>query len=242
MIYNKNVQELITERHAFEPDEHDLTISPMPVGGPTDPPTFAPTPATTTVGTPAPTLATTPAPTLAPTSAPSSSPITPGSPTRAPTTPVPSAAPFAILTVESFLTRTTDDGALNEIGSPQNLAYEGILTDFPDLDPNIEADQVVINEIYALSTTFYATNGGNWRDRTGWPGPSLPCDTIATWFGLTCNVTSGRVIQIDLTSNDLMGQLPSEIRVLPSLGTIYVTLCDLVCSVACGCLLIPATH
>jgi hypothetical protein len=209
MIYNKNVQQLITERHAFEPLEFDLTHSPMPAGDSTDPPSFVPTPAPTSV------------PTFAPTSAPSSSPVIPGSPTRAPATSDPSAAPFAILTVESFLTRTTDDGALQEIGTPQNLAYEDILTNFPDLDPNVEADQIVMNEIYALSTTFYATNGGNWRDRTGWAGPGLPCDAAATWFGLTCNEL-GRVAQIDLTSNDLLGQLPSEIRVLPQLGTITI--------------------
>jgi hypothetical protein len=111
------------------------------------------------------------------------------------------------------------------------------------LDPNIEADQIVLNEIYALSTTFYATNGGNWRNRTGWPGPTLPCDTPGAWFGVTCNV-AGRVAEIDVTSNDLMGQLPSEIRVLPQLGTILHCVIGLLrcCSLVGFRLFLQRTH
>jgi hypothetical protein len=221
MIYNKNVEQLITERHAFVPLEFDLTPSPMPVavGGDTDAPSFAPTPA--------------------PTAVPSASPVAEGSPTLAPVTSIPTSAPVLVgEPVEVFLTLTvTDDGALQEMGTPQNLALQDILTNFPDLDPtNGEADQILILEIYALNTLFYATNGGNWVDRTAWTGPALPCDAASTWFGLTCDA-SGRVLQIDLTSNDLMGQLPSEIRVLPQLGTIYT--CDWFVAF---CVFLHATH
>lgn len=217
MIYNKNVEQLITERHAFEPIEFNITASPMPAGGATDAPSSAPTPAATAT---TPTIATTFAPTAVPTSGPSASPIVAGAPTRAPNTSLPTSAPTILFTLESFLGTITDDGALQVLGSPQNLAFENILTNHPDLDPNVEADQIQILEIYALGTTYYATNGGNWADRTGWTEGGLPCDAASTWFGLTCD-DSGRVVQIDLTSNDLMGQLPSEIRVLPSLGMIY---------------------
>jgi hypothetical protein len=182
MIYNKNVEELITERHAFEPTEFNITASPMPVspGGDSNPPSTAPT-----------------------TSAPSRAPM------------------IGLEPVEEFLTLTvTDDGALQQPGTPQNLALQDILNNFPDLDPNNgEADQILIGEIYALTTLYYATNGGNWRQRAGWPGPDLPCDAAATWFGVVCDA-SGQVLQLDLASNDLLGQLPSEIRVLPQLGTI----------------------
>jgi hypothetical protein len=128
--------------------------------------------------------------------------------------------------VEAFLTATvTDDGALQEPGTPQNLALQDILTNFPDLDPNNgEADQLLINEIYALTTLFYATSGENWRQRDAWPGPGMPCGVDTIWFGLSCDA-SNRVIAIELATNDLMGQLPSEIRVLPQLGTIY-NACD----------------
>lgn len=187
IIYNKNAQQLIAERHAFEPLEFNIgTGSPAPNS---DAPTRAPDSAATDFPTAGPTLVPTPV--------------------------------RGDETVQEFLTRTlTDDGALESVGTPQNQAFVGLIADFPELDPNNgEEDKTLISEIYGLATLFYATSGASWRDRTLWPGPTRPCNIAQAWFGVTCELE--RVVAIELPTNDLLGELPSEIRALTNLGTLY---------------------
>lgn len=66
------------------------------------------------------------------------------------------------------------------------------------------ADKAVLEALYA------ATNGANWTDNTGW----LVGDP-STWFGVT--VVNSRVTEIDLSSNNLVGTLPSSLGTLSAL-------------------------
>lgn len=164
------------------------------------------------------------APTTSPAPSPSAGTVAPTPAlvtTLGPTTSTGTVAPTATVTggdetLEQFLARAwTDDGSLQQEGTPQFDALQSMLENFPDLDPNAGAEaQGQISDIYALSVLYFSTNGTAWTSRDGWPGPNDPC---SGWFGITCNGES-RVSAIDVQDNDLFGSIPTEIRALVSLG------------------------
>lgn len=192
------------------------TLSPAPTataapsgagtGGPSA--TAGPTAAAVPTASPAPSSFGSQGPTALPVPTVSAAP----SPTNGTAT----AAPSGVGSVEEFLASTlTDNGALAEPGTPQNAALEALLTSFPDLDPaNGPEEQRLIQETYALNTLYFALGGANWAASTDWTGPPPVC---TPWLGVTC--TAQAVTELDLSENDLMGTLPSEIRGLSSLGT-----------------------
>ena len=59
----------------------------------------------------------------------------------------------------------------------------------------------------ALIALYQSTNGPKWNNNTGWLKGD-PC-TYPYWFGLYC--IQGRVIQINLVFNGLVGSIPSDI-------------------------------
>jgi len=67
----------------------------------------------------------------------------------------------------------------------------------------------------ALVELYHATNGANWD--TIWNLTT----TIDTWHGITLN-ESGCVRQIDLSENQLVGTLPSELDTLKNLSRLYL--------------------
>lgn len=136
--------------------------------------------------------------------------------------------PSSILpeTVESFLNRTlTTDGSMQIEGTPQFKALQALTRSFPNLDPtNGTASKTEITQVYSLNTLFFSTNGTDWINRTGWGEQTLPCGTEqdAPWAGVTCETVGiggiAEVAEINLSSNDMFGELPSEVRGLTSLG------------------------
>ena len=58
----------------------------------------------------------------------------------------------------------------------------------------------------ALVALYNATDGANWKDNTNW----LSSEPIDTWFGVTTD-DNGRVIELNLRNNGLVGTLPSEL-------------------------------
>ena len=135
----------------------------------------------------------------------------------------PTASPVAGETVEQFLTRTlTDDGLLQLPGTPQNLAYLELIDQFPNLSPGTPDSDYLISVIYSLNTLYFATDGGQWLDSSNWLGPSEPCTITAPWFGISCDA-SQTVAVIALPSNDLVGELPSEIRGVSTLQTFVLS-------------------
>lgn len=64
-----------------------------------------------------------------------------------------------------------------------------------------------------LTNLYKSTNGANWKNHTNW---LVPGTNISTWYGVTTNPVSGRVISIDLGSNNLTGTIPDA----DSLGNI----------------------
>lgn len=228
-LSEEETQYNLFQRH-FEPyPQKNVSLAPINV------PTVAPkTPSPTPQGS-APSLPATSQPTHPPLNTPvsglptSPTTFTPTSSSVTPTTSPtiinepsmkPTLSPSNITneSVEEFLARTlTDDGSLQTTGTPQNDALLALDTQFPDLSPsNGTTDQLQITQIYSLLTLFYSTNGNGWASRAGWESVTLPCND-APWFGVLCadNVT---VTELNLTSNDLLGTIPSEIRGLSTLG------------------------
>ena len=62
-------------------------------------------------------------------------------------------------------------------------------------------------DVAALESLFEATGGKDWIESTGWRGEAA----VEEWYGVTADAL-GRVTELDLTRNELVGQLP------PSLG------------------------
>ena len=63
----------------------------------------------------------------------------------------------------------------------------------------------------ALIDLYNATGGPNWTNKTNW----ITNPDVSTWQGVT--VTGGRVVQVDLVSNNLVGAIPSSIGSLSAL-------------------------
>ena len=76
-----------------------------------------------------------------------------------------------------------------------------------DLEPDREA----------LVAIYNATNGEFWARRQDW----LSNAPIGTWYGVTTN-DSGRVTELDLSENRLVGEVPSELGNLASLQELYL--------------------
>ncbi len=71
----------------------------------------------------------------------------------------------------------------------------------------------------ALVALYNATDGINWGDNTNWLVVGQPIDS---WYGVT--LSEGRVIMLNLESNNLTGYLPNEIANLTS--SFYIRLND----------------
>lgn len=63
----------------------------------------------------------------------------------------------------------------------------------------------------ALVDLYNATNGPNWINKTNWLTNCDPC----SWYGVTC--TNGRVRSLDLSYNNLNGNLPASLSTLTNL-------------------------
>ena len=193
------VNAIIFERHDQPYPEKTATYSPRP--------TVSPPPGTTRKPTAVP----------VPTTAPGSP-----SPTQVPTILTTEPPTSTSETVEEFLTRTlTDDGALQTTGTPQNLAFAAFQTSYPAIT-EVTSDSVreFVSTVYSLSVLFFSTGGDQWRDRTAWLGATPPCGVQGStpWAGVSC--TDSSIDSLSLPNNDLVGQLPSEIRGLPSLQSL----------------------
>jgi hypothetical protein len=108
------------------------------------------------------------------------------------------------------LQRITDTAILLAPNSPQGQAREWLLTDDPAaVDPCTYA---TLEQRYALATVYYATQGDEWINNTGWLVEVAECD----WFQVVCNAES-QLLNLTLVNNGLNGTIPEEIRALTSM-------------------------
>ena len=64
----------------------------------------------------------------------------------------------------------------------------------------------------ALLALYNATGGANWTNNTNW----LTSGALSTWYGITTD-NQGRITKLNLTSNQLKGELPPELANLTNL-------------------------
>jgi len=96
--------------------------------------------------------------------------------------------------------------------------------------------QIPDEEKDALISLFNSTDGANWNNNNNWDS-SFP---VSSWFGVTVEEVSGKdhVVEITLSSNNLVGTIPSQIENLTFLthldlydnlisGNIPIELCNL---------------
>ena len=69
-------------------------------------------------------------------------------------------------------------------------------------------------ECHALASVFFQTGGPAWTNRNGWEQTPTPC----AWYGVTC--AGGHVVALDLSRNNLVGNLAPELGDLLELGTL----------------------
>ncbi|MCY4205647.1 MAG: S8 family serine peptidase [Bacteroidetes bacterium] len=86
----------------------------------------------------------------------------------------------------------------------------------------------------ALSTLYTSTNGDEWTNNSGWEIGSIPdgIESFQQWYGLT--VADGLLIELDLSENNLKGELPSEIQNLVNLELLSLISNDLVGPIPMG--------
>ena len=216
----------IDSRHKTDPEERNVfvrgaapTTSPVsPIENLSPAPTNAPTKLVSDGTSVEPSMLPSETPSMVPSV---DTPVEP-SPTASPAplspvteSPTRSEGPF-----DEFLSETlTDDGSLQVPGTPQYQAIATLGATNPDLDPADSSDQIEITLRYALNTLYFSTEGANWKDNSLWTTANHPCgsETTETWFGVKCDDSLESVESISMEGNNLLGQLPSEIRGLTSL-------------------------
>ena len=156
---------------------------------------LTPTPTPNPTDTPAPTN--TPEPTATPTATPypTATPTPTNTPSPTPTaTPYPTATPTPTYTPSPTATPSSTPTAL------------------PTATPELTATPIRDTDREALVAIYNATNGEFWARRQNW----LSNAPIGTWYGVTANA-SGRVAELNLSENQLAGEIPSELGNLASL-------------------------
>lgn len=131
------------------------------------------------------------------------------SPTMSPTPP-PTTLEEGILSVLSTVD-FFDPTIIGIPSSPQNLAYQFLLetTKF-----SIHTPHRIIQR-YVMAVFYHATNGSGWEKNNGW----LELDNECQWYSTEpapCH-DDGQLVRLNLPSNNLIGELPSELGFLDSL-------------------------
>ena len=86
------------------------------------------------------------------------------------------------------LTEITDEDILNDLTTPQGTAFDYLVNDDPGLEDPCASN--TLGQRYGLTTLYFATEGAEWNDNTGWLGAEQEC----AWAGVECE--SGSEIAI----------------------------------------------
>jgi gliding motility-associated-like protein len=114
---------------------------------------------------------------------------------------------------------TNDLLELASVTTADNGIYKLLISNSIVSGLTLESAEIVVNveppsqDQAALLALYNTTNGPNWRRNDNW-NTSAPLDQ---WYGVT--VKNGRVAELNLANNNLVGFIPSEIGFLAALET-----------------------
>ncbi|MEW4922783.1 immunoglobulin domain-containing protein [Algibacter sp. 2305UL17-15] len=102
----------------------------------------------------------------------------------------------------------------NQTGTYQCIVTNSIITDLSFIGSTFQVELLPAShpDYNALIALYNALNGDTWTNNTNWLDTSKP---ISSWHGIT--ETNGRVTGIDLSSNNLSGDIPTSIDGLSQL-------------------------
>jgi Leucine-rich repeat (LRR) protein len=145
-----------------------------------------------------------------PTQSPGPSPALSQSPSSAPT----------VFDVESFLDRLVPEYSqtlAQTVGSPQEKALSWLKS-----DPVVEDySNFKALQRFALATLFYATEGADWVNNTGWLDfNQTECDWYSSAEEGPCS-DAGQITYLSLLDNGMAGTLPDELAILTDLLDIH---------------------
>jgi hypothetical protein len=72
---------------------------------------------------------------------------------------------------------------------------------------------------FALATIFYANGGESWNNSNGWLSNKAVCDG---WYGIFCYSNSDRIEELDLSMNNLQGQIPQALSLLVGMRVLWL--------------------
>jgi hypothetical protein len=72
---------------------------------------------------------------------------------------------------------------------------------------------------FALATIFFANSGDSWTNSNGWLSNESICDG---WYGISCYFTSEKIEEIDLSSNNLQGEIPEVLTLLTDVRVLWL--------------------
>ena len=82
-----------------------------------------------------------------------------------------------------------------------------------DTMPIDELNNEALIQRYILSLLYYNDDGTYWLRQNYWLTHESECD----WYGVSCDIYPGIISRIDLSSNNLVGSIPSELGQLRTL-------------------------
>lgn len=75
-----------------------------------------------------------------------------------------------------------------------------------------------LSDRFALAALFYFTNGEGWFDNANW----LSNENVCSWARITCVGYGAQTLdELDLSSNNLVGELPNALALLSTVGVLW---------------------
>jgi hypothetical protein len=72
---------------------------------------------------------------------------------------------------------------------------------------------------FALAAIFYANGGDSWTNSNGWLSNKSICDG---WYGISCYFSSEKIEEIDLSRNNLQGEIPEVLTLLLDVRVLWL--------------------
>ena len=112
-----------------------------------------------------------------------------------------------------MLSSALSDGGvkLRDTSSPQFAAMQWIRT--PNND-GIFSERRFLQR-YALATMYFSMNGDKWDKANLWLTNADECEWFSSSGSLACD-SEGNIIDIDLSANNLSGEMPGDVEILSS--------------------------